>query len=153
MPRADRPDVKLEVIDEQGFAAALRRHRGKVVLVDFWATWCGPCVELFPHTVQLHRRLGDQGLAVISVSLDDPVDDRADVLEFLTHQDATFENFVSRYGAGTKSIEVFEIVDGAVPHFKLYDRHGKLQKTFASGSEGIDPAQIDLAVKALLKNM
>ena len=46
--------------------------RGKVVLVDFWATWCLPCMAQLPHTVELADRFRDRGLTVATVSLDEP---------------------------------------------------------------------------------
>ncbi len=64
------PEVTLTPIDNRGLAEAVARHQGKVVLVDFWATWCAPCVKLFPRTVELQQRLADRGLVVISVSMD-----------------------------------------------------------------------------------
>ena len=143
--------VRIEVIDEAAFADVLRRHRGKIVLVDFWAMWCPPCRELFPHTVALHERFSTDGLAVISVSVDDP-DKEPAVRKFLAEQGAAFENFISRYGSGAKSFEVFGIANGAVPHFQLYDRRGTLRKTFPSGDElTIDLRQLDQAVRELLR--
>jgi len=142
-------DVKLEVIDEAAFGKLLQRHRGKVVLVDFWATWCLDCMELFPHTVELHKRLAGQGLMVISVSFNDPDEDRPGALEFLTKQGATFQNFISPYGAGTQSIEAFEL-DGPLPQMKLYDRQGRLHKSFGGESGEVDPQQLDSAVEELL---
>lgn len=143
-------NVKLEVTDEAALAKVLEAHRGKVVLVDFWATWCPECMELFPHTVELHKRLADRGLVAISVSFDDPDEDRAAALGFLTKEGATFENVISQYGSGPESFERFAIPDGALPHFKLYDREGKLHKVFASGEESIETEQIDRAVEELL---
>ena len=142
--------VQLEVIDETGFAKVLEQNRGRVVLVDCWATWCPPCKELFPHTVGLHEQFGDQGLTVISVALDDS-EDEATALAFLTQKKATFDNFISKYGSGGKSYQIFAIPDGALPHLKLYDRDGRLHKTFASGQETIEPEQIDRAVEELLR--
>jgi len=139
-------EVKLEVIDKAGFAKVLEQHRGKVVLVDYWATWCRPCRELFPHTVELHKQFADRGLAVISVSFDDPDEDQSKVLKFLTEKAATFDNFISPHGVGSKSFEAFEIGDDGIPHFKLFDRQGKLRKTFA----GDEPQEIDLAIEELL---
>ena len=146
---APQQQVTVRVIDEAELAAVRQRHLGKVVLVDYWATWCRPCVELFPHTVELHNRFAPRGLAVISVSLDDPGELSA-VRAFLDRRAATFDNFISKYGTGPQSLEAFEIDDGAVPHFKFYDRNGKLHKALSSGGRPIDPLQIDRAVEELL---
>jgi thiol-disulfide isomerase/thioredoxin len=62
-----------------------------VVLIDCWATWCGPCVASFPLLVEKHKKYADKGLAVISLSTDD-VDDSRAVLTFLVKQKATFTN-------------------------------------------------------------
>ena len=75
--------VRVANIDE--YRATLAKLRGKVVLVDFWATWCPSCVEQFPHTVELHRKYAERGLAVVSVSLDEP-EAEPQVREFLGRQ-------------------------------------------------------------------
>jgi len=137
------------VVDEQQFAAVLAENRGKVILVDFWATWCGPCRELFPHTVELHRRYADRGLAVLSVSVDDP-SEQAEVGRFLASQGARFPSFISRYGTGSRSVEAFEIGEGAIPYVKLYDREGRLYKAFGGGAEELNPERIEAAIKELL---
>src|SRR5262245_968326 len=64
-------DVSVQVADRARFDAEIAKHKGQVILVDYWATWCGPCRKKFPHTVELSRRYKSQGLAVISVSFDD----------------------------------------------------------------------------------
>ena len=149
-PQVDGPgNVQLELIDEVGFAEVLQRHRGQVVLVDFWATWCPGCVALFPHTVELHERFADRGLAVISVDFDDPDEERTVALKFLIDQGATFENYISRYGGGTRSAEAFEL-DGSLPQMKLYDREGRLHRSFGGDLGEIDPQELDRAVEALL---
>ena len=63
--------VNLRVVDGAGFDAVIAEHRGKVVLVDFWATWCLPCIEQLPHTLEVGERLADRGLAVVTVSCDE----------------------------------------------------------------------------------
>ena len=57
--------------DLTGKALKLSDYRGKVVLLDFWATWCDPCREEIPHFVELQNKLGDQGFQIIGVSMDD----------------------------------------------------------------------------------
>ncbi len=141
--------VDVQVVDEQQLAAEVARHRGRVVLVDYWATWCAPCKALFPHHVELHRRLASQGLVVISVSVDDPAD-RPAVLEFLKSQEATFANFISLYGTSEQTIQRFQIPGGAVPHLKLYDRKGNLSATFGVDGKPLDPQTIDKTVQQLL---
>jgi len=143
-------EVTLRAADETEFAQLLKQHRGKVVLVDFWATWCGPCVALFPHTVELHRLYADRGLAVVSVSFDDP-ESETEVLNFLKANGATFQNLISPYGITPRSWEAFEIEDGALPHIKLYDRTGKLHRTFGASTGPFGADDIDRAVKELLK--
>ncbi|MGC2259855.1 MAG: TlpA disulfide reductase family protein [Candidatus Sulfotelmatobacter sp.] len=49
----------------------LSSYRGKVILLDFWATWCDPCRDEIPHFVELQSKYGDQGLQIIGVSMDD----------------------------------------------------------------------------------
>ena len=140
----------LRWIDAPGLEQAIKEHRGQVVLVDFWATWCEPCVKLFPHAAELQQRFRNRGLAVVTVSLDDTAD-RDTVGRFLADKGATTENFLSSYGVGPEAFTAFGIDDGALPHLRLYDAEGTLRKTFASGGRMIDPKEIDSVVEGLLK--
>ncbi len=66
------PDFTLPQLD--GTSLQLSSLRGKVVLLDFWATWCDPCREEIPHFVDLQRKYGNQGLQIVGVSMDDSID-------------------------------------------------------------------------------
>lgn len=145
---ADQPQVSVGVIDEQDLAEVLAGYRGDVVLVDFWATWCIACIQLFPHTVELHEQFADDGLRVISVSFDQPESEEA-VLNFLKKHNATFDNFISRYGAGPDSPEKFDL-PGTLPQLRLYDRKGELAHRFPEPQSGVDPDAVDRAVEELL---
>lgn len=133
----------------------ITKHHGKVVLVDFWATWCGPCVKGFPHLVELSNKHRDAGLAVISVSMNEPKD-RPSVLAFLERQKADFENLLPEYGAGSKFLEAFDL-RGDVPFYKLYDSKGVLRFSFSDDPSGIENCEsiekIDSRVEALLKEI
>ena len=63
------PDVSLQT--EQGAPARLAAFKGKVILVDFWASWCAPCKTSFPALEALHREFAPRGLAVLAVNLDE----------------------------------------------------------------------------------
>lgn len=130
---ANTASVAVRVVDRAGFDEVLAKQKGKVVLVDYWATWCAPCRKKFPHTVALAKEHQADGLAVISVSLDDD-DTHEDVVKFLSEQHATFDNLRSKTGASDESFESFEIPNGALPCLRLFDREGQVLKTFA-----IDP--------------
>ena len=139
----------------QTLADWITKHHGKVVLVDFWATWCGPCVKGFPHLVELSNKHRDAGLAVISVSMNEPKD-RPSVLAFLKRQKADFENLLPEYGAGSKFLEAFDL-RGDVPFYKLYDSKGVLRFSFSDDPSGIENCEtiekIDSRVEALLKEI
>ena len=68
-PLKDLLAGQLTPLDQAGFAALINSHRGKVVLVDFWATWCDPCREELPKLVALSRKLPFE---LITVSADEP---------------------------------------------------------------------------------
>src|SRR5207244_11691114 len=64
---APRPEITFA--DAQGRTIILEAFKGKVVILDFWATWCKPCSEEFPVLDRLQARLGPQGLAVVAICL------------------------------------------------------------------------------------
>ena len=63
------PDLSLQ--DVTGASQGLSQYRGKIVVLNFWATWCGPCAEEMPMLVKAQKRYGDRGLVVVGVSLDE----------------------------------------------------------------------------------
>ncbi|MCC7473837.1 MAG: TlpA family protein disulfide reductase [Pirellulales bacterium] len=145
--------VELTVVDRAGFDAAVERLRGKVVLVDFWATWCLPCVEQLPHTIALGNRLADKGLAIVTVSCDEP-ENAGQVKTFLESKQAGGAvNLLSQTGGSPQTMESFEIETGAVPFYRLYDRTGKLRQTFGiqpGAKKQFTSTDIEAAVTELL---
>jgi thiol-disulfide isomerase/thioredoxin len=62
------PDFTLKTLD--GREVVLSKLKGKVILLDFWATWCGPCRESIPHLIQLYKTYQKNGLEVIGMNMD-----------------------------------------------------------------------------------
>ncbi|MGZ0168243.1 MAG: thioredoxin domain-containing protein [Planctomycetales bacterium] len=151
LPSADAANVTLRVVTPEQFQATVAQHAGKVVFVDFWATWCVPCRKAFPHTVELAAKHPDD-LAVISMSFDDP-DAYEDALAFLKEQNATFENLSCSLGGGDESFTAYEIGDAGLPYFRLYNRKGELVQVFKNdidAGKGVDESEVHKAIEALL---
>lgn len=120
-------EVELVVADEKQFQRVVDGHRGKVVLVDFWATWCQSCVQHFPETVELFNAHSGEGLAAVTVNFD-ALDNGPAVEQFLKKVRAgALDNLQSKYdGVGTEVPVAFDF-EGILPHYRLYDRTGKLR--------------------------
>lgn len=145
---AAAPAVELVVADEKQFQEVLDKHRGKVVLVDFWATWCGPCVEHFPHTVELFNKHQADGLAAVTINFDELANADA-VKEFLEKQQAgALDNLHSKYdGVGTEVTSAFEF-EGVLPHYRLYDRAGKLRYRWDAPPDDLETKVTELLAES-----
>jgi thiol-disulfide isomerase/thioredoxin len=65
------PAPEFSLTDLEGKPLQLTAFRGKIVLLDYWATWCAPCKIEVPHLVELQKKYGSQGLQIIGISMDD----------------------------------------------------------------------------------
>lgn len=106
---------------------ALPDLKGKVVLVDFWASWCAPCKESFPTMNDLQKRYGPQGLIIIAVNVDE---NNSDMVDFLKKHSASFA--VVR-DAAQKLVDKVDI--STMPASFLIDSSGKVRFTH-SGFRG-----------------
>jgi thiol-disulfide isomerase/thioredoxin len=93
-----------------------RQFLGKVVYVDFWASWCGPCAKSFPFLNQLHNTLKDKGLQVIGVNLDE---NSEDAKAFLTDYPVDFTVATDK---GEQCARKFDVK--AMPSSYVVDRNG-----------------------------
>ncbi|MFP4227648.1 MAG: TlpA disulfide reductase family protein [Salinivenus sp.] len=89
------PDTTLETID--GESINLAEQDGRVLLVNFWATWCGPCREEIPDLIELQETLGDDGLTVVGISLDK--EGESTVRSFMDNFDFNYPVVVDPTGA------------------------------------------------------
>lgn len=152
---ATSTSIDLQPVDRAAFDALVAQQKGKVVLVDFWATWCIPCLAQLPHTGDVAKKHDADGLAVITVSLDELADGakaKAQLAERVG--DAPVTHLHSSLGGGSEAMEAFEITSGSAPHYKLYDRSGKLREVFEvdpMAERAFTTEDIDAAVEKLLK--
>jgi thiol-disulfide isomerase/thioredoxin len=94
-------------------------YRGKVVLLDFWASWCGPCRQSFPWMNEIQEKYDDQSLVVIAVNLDQEKQAAAD---FLADVPAKFKIVYDPEGGSAEQMEVM-----GMPMSYLIDRQGRLR--------------------------
>lgn len=123
--RRAAPDMVLEQMD--GGSWRLREHRGQVVLINLWATWCGPCRQETPGLVQLYREVGPKGLEVVGLSLD--VGGREKVRNFARQFQVPYPiAFPEPMSQLTDTVE-------GVPTTILVDKEGRVAKTYVGAVE------------------
>ena len=136
-------------VDARGLRDVVTRQKARVVLVNFWATWCVPCREEFPDLVRLEKTLRPKGLAIVGVSTDFAKEMPA-VETFLAKMNPGFPNYHKK--AGGDDQDFINAVDkawgGELPFSVLYDGTGKKIKTL-SGKHTYKDYEREIA--ALLK--
>lgn len=119
--------------DLDGKSWSLRGHRGRVVLVNYWATWCSPCRKETPGLVRVAKRFAGQGLAVVGVSLDTGPGAAGIVRDFARRYGVPYPLVLGQGHAAmiTPSVELVQ----AVPTTLLIDRWGRVAKMIVGAVE------------------
>ena len=113
---------ELEFADPTGKVRKLSDLRGKVVLVDFWASWCGPCRRENPHVVSMYAKYHDKGFEVFSVSLDNKAENWKAAIE---KDNLSWPNHVSDLkGWGSAAAKLYGV--SSIPCTFLLDRDGRI---------------------------
>ncbi|MFN0105039.1 MAG: redoxin family protein [Bryobacteraceae bacterium] len=137
----------LAKINEIGYPKMIAAQKGKVLLVDFWATWCVPCRKEMPELAKLEERLKARGLVLIPISADEPENEAA-AREFLAKAGVKTQGYLK----APKDDDTFiRAIDpkwgGELPALVLYDKAGRKVKIW-KGETAI--AEIEAAVVKLL---
>ena len=151
----EEPTVRVSVSEVRAseLAKSLKEQKGKVVLIDCWATWCGPCIKKFPHLVELHKKYSAKGLVCVSLSLDklgpDETYKQENVLKFLKEKGAEFPNYI--VSEPKKDEEVLQKLLGeysAVPYMVMFDRTGR--RVWVSDEKKLTNEQLDKLIEEQL---
>jgi thiol-disulfide isomerase/thioredoxin len=110
-----------ELPDHTGQVQRLEDYRGKVVVLNFWATWCGPCAAEMPIFVDVQKRFGARGVVVLAASLDDDTT-KANIPEFMRKRKM---NFPALVGATVDHLQLFGMGE-ALPGTVFLDREGRI---------------------------
>lgn len=149
---ADEPakNVTATEVSAKDLKKAVEDKKGKVVLIDCWATWCAPCVKKFPHLVELHKKYGEKGLVCMSLSMDKFGDEDAykqeKVLSFLKDKGAVFPNYIVMEPKKDEEALLKFLGDfSAIPYMVMYDRSGK--KVWSSDDMKLTDEQLDKKIE------
>jgi cytochrome c biogenesis protein CcmG, thiol:disulfide interchange protein DsbE len=134
------PAPGFSLTDLTGQPLVLANYRGKVVLLDFWATWCAPCREEIPHFIALQDKYREQGLEVIGISMDDGP---KPVQEF-------YRRFKMNYPVAVGTEQVAEAYGGVygLPVTFLLDRDGRVVAKYTGA---VEMATVEQQVQSLLQ--
>ena len=139
---------KLTPLNEASFAKMIATHKGKIVLVDFWATWCVPCRAEMPQLVKLSEKLRARGLDFITVSADEP-DKEPAAFKVLMQNAVAAPFYLKKAGDDDK---FYDLIDpqwsGEIPAMFIYDRAGKRVRSFLGETPVKD---IEAAIQKLLQ--
>ncbi len=144
---AEEP-VNVELVDAAGLKELRKNNSGKVRLINFWATWCGPCITEFPDLITIHRMYRHRAFELVTVCANYP-DEKKEVLAFLQKRQASCRNLLFGDTDKYKLMEAFDPKwAGALPYTVLLGPEGDV---LYRRQEAIDPLELKRAIVAALK--
>ena len=135
-----KPAPALEGADTQGKPLDLAQYKGKVVLIDFWATWCQPCIVAMPGLIETYKTYNKSGFEIIGISLDQ---DKDALARFLKSQPLPWRIVSDGKGWLSPNARKYEV--SGIPATFLVDRDGKIAVV------GTPTRGFDAVVKRLLQ--
>ncbi len=127
--------LKFDAAD--GSPIDLEKLRGKVVLIDFWATWCGPCMKEVPNVVAAYKKYHDRGFEIVGISLDQS---KKSMLKVAAEKGMTWPQYFDGKGWGNEISNAWHIK--SIPAMWLVNKNGLVASTGARGSLEQDIEQL-----------
>ena len=136
------PDFTLRSLN--GDSVSLKKYRGKIVLLDFWATWCAPCRISIPELVELQKKYRDRGVAVLGISMDDPqmFSDKF----ILAFKEKFKMNYPILRADQKVAMDYFATASMAIPTLFVINREGKIVDKIV----GYAPGAVERSLKKVL---
>ena len=139
--------VGLGPLNETSYVKMVASHKGKILLVDFWATWCVPCRAEMPQLVKLSEKLRARGFDLVTVSADEPAKEAA-ALKVLAENSVPQPFFLKKADDDDKFYNSIDTKwSGEMPAMFIYDRTGKRVRSFLGETPMKD---IEAAIQKLL---
>jgi peroxiredoxin len=127
---AKSAEPKIAMLKPADFNKYKDAARGKVLVVNFWATWCGPCVAEFPELVAIDAKYRDKGVKLVGISVDEVADIKGKVIPFIKEQKAAFDILVQD---SDDPDELINLIDknwqGTLPATFVFDKQGAIAYT------------------------
>jgi peroxiredoxin len=136
------PDFTLQ--DLAGNEVSLRQYKGKIVFLDFWATWCLPCRKSIPELVDVQEKYRDQGLVILGISTDDPR--RTSVKTLLAFKNKYRINYSILRANHSVTTAYLGTGQMPIPTLFVIDREGRV----VDGIVGYAPGAVERSLKKLL---
>ena len=125
--------------DVGGASQSLAQWKGKALIVNFWAPWCGPCVREMPELSALQKEITAKNIQVIGIGIDSP----SNIAEFAAKMQITYPIYVAGMG-GTDLSRAFGNEKGGLPYTVLIGADGQIRKTYLGGLK-FEQLRADLA--------
>jgi peroxiredoxin len=143
----DAEPVEIRPLDEAGLAALAKNETDKLLLVNVWASWCGPCVAELPELVTMNRMYRKRNFQLITISLDTP-EHQADALKLLRENKVAATNYISTVATQDKFAELLDKEwPGPVPYTLLIAPGGKV---IYRATNAIEPLEVKRAIVDVL---
>jgi peroxiredoxin len=114
-------DITLKTPDDRPISISDYAGKGKYVLLDFWAAWCGPCRNANPHVVELYKRYKDKGFEIVGISLDQTKDAWVKAIK---DDNLTWPHMSDLKYWGSDAARLYSV--SSIPHTVLLDKEGKI---------------------------
>ena len=143
--------IVLTPVKYDGLKQEVVKRRGKVLLVDFWGSFCFPCMTAMPKFIAMHQKYASKGFEVITVSIDDPskVESVKAAEAFLRRARPSFPNFLLDEAAG---FCIAKLDCKSLPCYFVFDRQGRwVRFGGVESTKGVDYEELERVVVGLLE--